>query len=128
MRHLSLITIVVPDYDAGIAYYRDVLGFELIEDTEMAPGKRWVVVSPGGQTRILLAQASGPDQIGAVGNQTGGRVGFFLHTDQFDQDYAEMAAKGVDFLEEPRSEVYGRVAKFRDGFGNLWDLLQFAKS
>ncbi|MCL4125456.1 UNVERIFIED_CONTAM: hypothetical protein GTU68_016788 [Idotea baltica] len=123
---ISAISVVVPDYDAGIAFYVDQMGFDLIEDTDMGAGKRWVLVAPKGavETRILLAKAVGDAQIAAIGNQTGGRVFLFLHTDDFDRDHAQMRAKGVEFLETPRNEPYGKVAVFSDPFGNKWDLLQ----
>ena len=124
-RSLALVTVVVPDYDQAIAFFTGVLGFSLEEDTPVAPGKRWVVVAPGGGgARILCARAATPQQAARIGDQTGGRVGFFLETDEFQRDYALFAARGLDFLEAPREESYGLVAKFRDPFGNLWDLLQ----
>ena len=123
-RSIAIFTIVVPDYDAGIDFYVSALGFELLEDTPRGPGKRWVrVAPPGAETAILLAKADGPAQTAAIGNQTGGRVGFFLHTDDFERDYQAMKAKGVVFKEEPRHEVYGSVVVFKDVAGNLWDLL-----
>ena len=122
---IAIFTIVVPDYDAGIAFYVDKLGFELLEDTPRGPGKRWVRVAPAGaETAILLAKADGPAQDAAIGNQTGGRVGFFLHTDDFARDYAAMKAAGVVFKEDPRHEVYGSVVVFQDPWGNLWDLIE----
>lgn len=122
---LANITLLVPDYDAGIAFYVDKLGFDLIEDTRLSETKRWVRVAPHGtQTSLLLAKADGPDQVAAIGNQTGGRVGFFLHTDDFERDHARMEAKGVTFREAPRYEPYGTVAVFEDPFGNLWDLIE----
>ncbi|PIB24297.1 extradiol dioxygenase [Amylibacter kogurei] len=123
---ISAISVVVPDYDAGIAFYVGQMGFDLIEDTDMGAGKRWVLVAPKGavETRILLAKAVGDEQVAAIGNQTGGRVFLFLHTDDFERDYAAMSAKGVAFLETPRNEPYGKVAVFSDPFGNKWDLLQ----
>lgn len=127
MAHISAVTVLVPDYDAGIEFYVGKLGFSLISDTALGPTKRWVLVAPpGGQTRLLLAQAEGPAQFSAVGNQTGGRVGFFLETTDFGKDHATMTANGVHFLEEPRSEPYGQVAVFEDPFGNRWDLIQFS--
>ena len=126
-RALSSVALLVPDYDAGIRYFVGTLGFRLIEDRDLGAGKRWVRVAPeSGGTALLLAQASGPEQRRAIGNQTGGRVGFFLQTDDFDTDHARFAARGVTFLESPRTEAYGKVAVFRDPFGNLWDLLQLA--
>ena len=126
MRHLNLISLLVADYDAAIAFYRDALGFTLVEDTDMGRGKRWVVVAPrpDAETRILLAKASGPFQTGRIGDQGGGRVFLFLHTDDFARDHARMSAAGVRFMEAPRQEPYGTVAVFEDLYGNRWDLLQ----
>lgn len=122
---IAIFTIVVPDYDDGIAFYVGKLGFDLLEDTPRGPGKRWVRVAPAGaETAILLAQADGPAQDAAIGNQTGDRVGFFLHTDDFARDYAAMKAAGVVFNETPRHEPYGSVVVFQDPWGNLWDLLE----
>jgi catechol 2,3-dioxygenase-like lactoylglutathione lyase family enzyme len=126
-QHLALIALLVRDYDEAIAYYRDVLGFELLEDTVMAPGKRWVVVSPPGarETRLLLARAANEAQAAAVGLQSGGRVFLFLHTDDFARDYARYRDKGVRFVEErPREETFGTVIVFEDLYGNRWDLVQ----
>ncbi len=126
MRHLNLISLLVADYDSAIAFYRDALGFTLVEDKDMGGGKRWVVVAPRpeAETRILLAKAVGPFQVARVGNQAGGRVWLFLHTDDFAADHARMTAAGVRFLEAPRHEPYGTVAVFEDLCGNRWDLLQ----
>ncbi|MCA1405567.1 VOC family protein [Ensifer sp. IC3342] len=123
---IARIAIVVPDYDDGIAFYCGKLGFDLIEDTELGGGKRWVLVRPKGaaETALLLAKAADERQRAAIGNQTGGRVGFFLFTDDFARDHAAMLAAGVEFREAPRHEAYGTVAVFADPFGNLWDLLQ----
>ncbi|MEO1322891.1 MAG: VOC family protein [Pseudomonadota bacterium] len=122
---IASITLVVPDYDAAIAFYRDSLGFTLLEDTKLSDTKRWVrVAPPGAETALLLAKADGQAQVAAIGNQTGGRVGFFLHTNDFARDHAAMLAKGVSFREEPRFEPYGTVAVFEDPFGNLWDLIE----
>lgn len=122
---IANITLLVPDYDAGLAFYVGVLGFELLEDTDMGGGKRWVRVAPkGGGVALLLAKAKGESQVAAIGNQTGGRVGFFLHTDDFDREYEAVAAAGCDFAGPVREEVYGRVVVFADPFGNLWDLIQ----
>lgn len=125
-QHLGAIALIVPDYDDAIDFYVGKIGFELIEDTNLSNGKRWVLVAPKGstETRLLLAKADGPDQVAAIGNQTGGRVFLFLNTDNFDRDFAAMTAKGVTFLEEPRLEPYGKVAVFRDPFGNKWDLIE----
>ena len=122
-------TVVVPDYDRGIAFYVGKLGFRLVEDTDLGGGKRWVRVQPkGAETAILLARAVNERQSASIGNQTGGRVGFFLQTDDFARDHAAFLAKGVVFEEDPRSEPYGIVAVFRDPFGNRWDLLEPAKA
>ncbi len=124
-RHIACFALVVDDYDRAIAYYTDVLGFELREDAPRGPGKRWVVVAPAGaETAILLAQASNGAQRARIGDQTGGRVGFFLYTDDFRRDHAAMLAKGVRFVESPRQEDYGIVAVFEDLYGNRWDLLE----
>ena len=125
---LELVTIVVDDYDPAIEFFVGVLGFELVEDlpslTNDGRPKRWVVVRPAGaETGILLARADGEDQRGVVGNQVGGRVGFFLRVDDFDVSYSKMVAAGVEFVTEPRDEGYGRVAVFIDICGNRWDLL-----
>lgn len=123
---IARITLVVPDYDQAIAFYRDSLGFELLDDLDMGGGKRWVVLRPRGarETALLIAKADGAAQMAAIGNQAGGRVAFFLQTDDLARDHAAMLTKGVTFLEEPRHEPYGIVAVFADPFGNLWDLLQ----
>lgn len=123
--HISSFALVVSDYNQAIAYYTEILGFELREDSPRENGKRWVLVAPiGAQTSILLAKATTESQGQFVGNQTGGRVGFFLHTDDFKRDYALYLARGVKFCEEPRYEQYGSVAVFEDLYGNRWDLLQ----
>ncbi|PKR52721.1 VOC family protein [Thalassospira povalilytica] len=128
MPHIGLCALIVRDYDDAIAFYTDKVGFDLIEDTDMGDGKRWVIVAPKAatETRILLARASGADQENAIGNQTGGRVGFFLNTDDFARDHARMTRAGVRFLEAPRHEPYGTVAVFEDLYGNKWDLLELA--
>jgi catechol 2,3-dioxygenase-like lactoylglutathione lyase family enzyme len=129
-RHIACFALVVDDYDRAIAYYTEVLGFELREDAarESAPDqppKRWVVVAPpGADTAILLAQASNDAQRARIGDQTGGRVAFFLRTDDFRRDHAAMLARGVHFVEQPREEDYGIVAVFEDLYGNRWDLLE----
>lgn len=126
-QYLSLIALVVPDYDDAIAFYVNTLGFDLIEDTPQGDGKRWVVVAPPGsrETRILLARAVNDAQTASIGNQTGGRVFLFLNTDDFTRDYDKMRQSGVHFEENPRNEPYGEVVVFRDPFGNRWDLVQF---
>jgi catechol 2,3-dioxygenase-like lactoylglutathione lyase family enzyme len=125
---LDKITIVVDDYDRAIQFFTGVLGFDLAEDspslTNDGKPKRWVVVRPpGAETGILLARADGERQAAVVGGQAGGRVGFFLRVDDFAAAYHRMTAAGVDFLTEPRTEPYGRVAVFADIWGNRWDLL-----
>lgn len=122
---IGTITLVVSDYDEAIAFYCGRLGFELVANTDMGGGKRWVLVAPaGGGVRLLLAQADGPGQAARVGDQTGGRVGFFLETDDFGRDHAAFVAAGVRFLEPPRHEAYGSVAVFEDLYGNKWDLIE----
>lgn len=123
---LFLVTLVVDDYDRAKGFYCGVLGFECLQDTSLPEAKRWVVVKPrGGEgAALLLALAVDEAQTRAIGNQTGGRVGFFLKTDDFARDFAAMTAKGVRFLEAPRHEAYGTVAVFSDPYGNTWDLIQ----
>ena len=123
---LSLVALLVDDYDSAIAYYTVALGFGLLEDTDHGNGKRWVRIAPPGssETGLLLARASDDAQRARIGDQTGGRVGFFLQTDDFWRDYRAMSAKGVEFLETPREEDYATVVVFRDRYGNRWDLLQ----
>jgi len=130
MPHLGLVTVVVPDYDEAISFYVDAVGFELVEDTRVDDEKRWVVVAPPGarEAGVLLARAVTPEQSARVGDQTGGRVGWFLNTEDFDRDYARMQAAGVSFEEAPRHEPYGTVAVFRDPYGNRWDLLQLNRT
>lgn len=125
-QHIGAITLVIPDYEAAIQFYTKSLGFNLIEDTDLGDGKRWVLVAPPGsaETRLLLAKAATSEQEAAIGNQTGGRVFLFLHTDNFDRDHAAFAARGVVFREAPRDEPYGKVAVFEDPFGNAWDLIE----
>lgn len=130
---ISAVTLVVDDYDKAIEFYVNAMGFDLVEDTILNSDKRWVVVRPSistgfsnGQTAtsLLLAKADNDDQKASVGNQAGGRVSFFLKTDDFHEDYRKMRAGGVQFLEEPRNEPYGHVVVFSDPFGNKWDLLE----
>ena len=125
-RHIGTISLLVRDYDEALSFYVDKLGFHLLEDTDMANGKRWVRVTPHdpADTCILLAKASSPEQLARVGDQTGGRVFLFLHTDNFQRDYEAMKSKGVRFLEAPRYESYGTVVVFEDLYGNKWDLLE----
>jgi len=125
---LALTAIVVRDYDEAIAFYTEALGFELREDTALGPDKRWVVVAPPGSgptdAGILLARAGNEHQGERVGDQTGGRVGFFLHTTDFAGDHERMTAAGVRFVEGPRTEDYGTVGVFEDLYGNRWDLIE----
>ncbi|MEN3583971.1 VOC family protein [Streptomyces sp. ZYX-F-203] len=130
MSHIALVTLVVDDYDAAIRFYTEALGFRLAEDTPRPDGSRWVVVRPEGRangTALLLARAGDERQRARIGDQTGGRVGFFLHTEDFARDHARMTDAGVTFLEAPRHEAYGVVAVFQDPYGNRWDLLQPAR-
>lgn len=123
---IAVVALLVPDYDAAIAFYRDALGFALLEDTPLGDGKRWVRVAPRTDgTALLLAKASGAEQTAATGNQAGDRVAFFLETSDFDADYAGFRNSGVTFLEAPRVEAYGKVAVFADPFGNKWDLIEY---
>ena len=126
-QHLGLTAVVVRDYDEAIEFYTESLGFDLVEDTFFPEEqKRWVVVAPHGasESQLLLARAVGPDQTSRIGNQTGGRVAFFLYSDDFWRDYEAFQKRGVIFVREPKTERYGTVAVFRDLYGNLWDLLE----
>ena len=127
MRSVPLVTLVVDDYDEAIRFYTEALGFRLAEDAPRPDGGRWVVVEPdAGHTgaALLLARAKGEAQRARVGDQTGGRVGFFLHTDDFARDHAAWTSAGVTFREAPRHEPYGTVAVFEDLYGNAWDLIE----
>jgi len=124
-RQVTQIALVVRDYDEAIEYYTRALGFELLEDSPRETGKRWVRVAPPGSSfALLLARAATPEQQRAVGNQAGGRVFLFMHTDDFRADYGRMKSAGVRFLEEPRHEPYGTVVVFQDLYGNKWDLIE----
>jgi len=125
-QQIGSVALVVANYDDAIAFYTQKLGFDLIEDTELGNGKRWVLVSPPNSngTHLLLAQASTQQQLEAVGNQTGGRVFLFLHSNDFWRDYELMQKNGIRFNEQPREEAYGTVVVFEDLYGNKWDLLQ----
>ena len=127
---IGYIALVVRDYDEAIDFYVHKLGFTLIEDKVIeAQNKRWVLVAPpGSETRLLLARAVGPEQSARIGDQAGGRVFLFLHTDDFWRDYGAMTARGVKFRKAPREELYGTVAVFEDLYGNLWDLLELRGS
>jgi catechol 2,3-dioxygenase-like lactoylglutathione lyase family enzyme len=127
MPSLFLVTLIVDDYDRAKAFYCDLLGFDCTFDMPLDDaGKRWLVVKPKGSegASLLLARADGDGERGAVGNQTAGRVAFFLSTDNFARDHATFTANGVRFIEEPRHEPYGTVAVFCDLYGNLWDLIE----
>ncbi len=122
---LGLVALLVRDYDEAIAFFTGALRFTLVEDADRGGGKRWVVVvPPGGGSGLLLARAVGAEQQAQIGNQAGGRVFLFLDTDDFDAQFAHMQSHGVEFLEAPRAEDYGKVVVFRDLCGNKWDLLQ----
>lgn len=123
---LHAVTLLVDDYDEAIAHYVNDLGFTLVEDTPLTPQKRWVRVSPDpeGGTCLILAVARTDTQRAAIGRQTGGRVGLFLHTEDFDSEYARLVARGVQMTEQPRNEPYGKVVVFQDRYGNLWDLIE----
>lgn len=124
-QRLAHIALVVQDYDEAIAFYTQKLGFELLEDTALSETKRWVLVKPrgDGECCLLLAQAANDEQRSRVGNQTGGRVFLFLHTDDFWRDYHKLVENGIVFVREPAVEAYGTVAVFKDLYGNLWDLI-----
>ena len=127
---LGHIALVVRDYDEALEFFTRTLNFRIIEDTRLSEDKRWVLIAPPGSqgTSLLLARASTPKQVTRIGNQTGGRVFLFLHTDDFWRDYCEMTARKVKFIREPREETYGTVAVFEDLYGNLWDLLKLKDS
>ena len=125
MLTLGMITIVVDDYDAAISHYVNDLGFNLIEDTVLTPEKRWVVVAPSKDgAKILLAKAANEAQIAAIGNSTGGRVGFFMYTTNFNEIYELYKFRGIEFTETPRQESFGQVVVFKDKYGNKWDLIE----
>ena len=120
-----MITIVVDDYDVAIKHYVKDLGFTLIEDTALSPEKRWVVVAPSNEgAKILLAKAANEAQTAAIGNSTGGRVGFFMYTNKFNETYDLYKSNGIEFVENPRQEKYGQVVVFKDRYGNKWDLIE----
>jgi catechol 2,3-dioxygenase-like lactoylglutathione lyase family enzyme len=125
---LAALTFLVRDYDEAIAWFTGVLGFALVQDSELGGGKRWVLVEPvGGGARLLLAKAATPEQAAQIGKQGGGRVFLFLETDDFERDHAALLARGVRFVETPRHEAYGTVAVFEDLYGNRWDLIATRK-
>jgi uncharacterized glyoxalase superfamily protein PhnB len=120
-----MIAIVIDDYDQAIAHYVNDLGFSLIEDTALTPDKRWEVVAPSSQgARILLAKAVNEGQKNSIGNSTGGRVGFFLYTGNFQDTYQLFLSRGIEFTEKPRNESFGQVVVFKDKYGNKWDLIE----
>ncbi len=123
---IASLALIVREYDEAIAFYTQKLNFTLAEDTDMGGGKRWVRIVPPGSdgTGLILAKATTPEQLESVGNQSGGRVFLFLHTDDFWRDYRAMQAAGIQFLEEPRQEVYGTVVIFEDLYGNKWDFIE----
>ena len=125
MNTLGIIAIVIDDYDLAISHYVNDLGFTLIEDKEMTPEKRWIVVAPGKDgAKILLAKAANDQQRAAIGNSTGGRVGFFMYTTSFNETYETYRSRGIEFIETPRQEAYGQVVVFKDKYGNKWDLIE----
>ncbi|MER6917319.1 VOC family protein [Streptomyces sp. NPDC000594] len=127
MSFIALVALVVREYDEAIDFYTGKLGFDLVEDTDRGDGSRWVVVrppGPGGGTDLLLSRARDEVQRAAVGAQTGGRVGFFLYTEDFAALHTRLTEAGVRFVREPSHEPYGTVAVFADLYGNLWDLIQ----
>lgn len=124
-QQLSHIALVVNEYDEAISFYRDKLGFDLIEDTFLSEIKRWVVVRPkGSQSSLLLAKAVGEEQLSRIGNQTGGRVFLFLYTDNFERDYQNLLTNNIEITRPPSKESYGTVCVFKDLYGNLWDLIE----
>ena len=125
-QRLAHIAIVVNDYDEAIEFYTKKLHFTLIEDTQLSETKRWVLVKPQGTDGccLLLAKAANEEQKGRVGNQTGGRVFLFLHTDNFDREYKNLLENEIEIVRQPQAEVYGTVAVFKDLYGNLWDLIE----
>jgi catechol 2,3-dioxygenase-like lactoylglutathione lyase family enzyme len=129
MQTLGYVALVVRDYDEALAFYTQTLNFKLIEDTRLSEEKRWVLIAPPGSrgTSLLLARAATPEQASRIGNQTGGRVFLFLHTDDFWRDYREMIGRKVKFTRPPSEESYGTVAVFEDLYGNQWDLLQLKR-
>ena len=128
-QHIGYIALLIRDYDEAISYFIEKLGFTVAEDTDLGGGKRWVLVAPPGsvETRLVLVKAVSADQLPRIGNQTGGRVFLFLHTDDFWRDYEAYRSRGVVFREEPREEQYGIVAVFEDLYGNRWDLMELKR-
>lgn len=129
-QHIAHTALVVNDYDDAIKFYTEKLNFRVVEDTELSESKRWILIAPVGSTgfSLLLAKAFNEEQLSRVGNQTGGRVFLFLHTNDFWSDYSSMKSKGVLFVREPAKEAWGTVAVFKDLYGNLWDLIESNKN
>lgn len=127
---ISTVALVVRDYDEALTFFTLVLRFEVVEDRQLSPDKRWLVVAPPGSTGagLLLAKASGPEQTARVGDQTGGRVFLFLETSDFRETYSHLKSHGVIFTEAPRHELYGTVVVFLDLYGNKWDLVERSQS
>jgi len=125
-QYIAHIALVIDDYDKAIEFYTKKLNFNLVEDTRLTETKRWVLVAPKGSSecKLLLARADKEEQIRRIGDQAGGRVFLFLHTDNFERDYHELKTKGIEFVRPPSKEVYGTVAVFKDIYGNLWDLIE----
>jgi uncharacterized glyoxalase superfamily protein PhnB len=122
---LGMVTIVIDDYDVAISHYVNDLDFSLIEDKVISPEKRWVVVAPSKEgARILLAKAANDQQRSAIGNSTGGRVGYFMYTTNFAETFETYTSRGIEFIQSPRQEAYGQVVVFKDLFGNKWDLIE----
>jgi len=125
MNTLGMIAIVIDEYDMAISHYVNDLDFVLVEDSALSPEKRWVIVAPSLQgAKILLAKAATDQQKAAIGNSTGGRVGYFLYTTNFSETYETYKSRGIEFIEQPRQEAYGQVAVFKDKYGNKWDLIE----
>lgn len=128
VNRIALVSLLVRDYDEAVAWFTGPLGFDLVADTDLGGGQRWVVVAPaGGGHGLVLGRPTEPEQVARIGDQTGGRVFLFLQTDDFAAEHSRLLAAGVEFLEEPRHEPYGTVAVFRDLLGNKWDLVQYAQ-
>ena len=128
-QRLAHIAIVVKDYDEAVRFYTEKLHFDLIEDTQLSETKRWVLVRPkgGDSCCLLLAKAANEEQLSRVGNQTGGRVFLFLHTDNFEKDYQNLLDHQIEIVRQPQREEYGTVAVFKDIYGNLWDMIEPAE-
>ena len=125
MNTLGMIAIVIDEYDMAISHYVNDLDFILVEDSALSPEKRWVIVAPSLQgAKILLAKAATDQQKAAKGNSTGGRVGYFLYTTNFSETYETYKSRGIEFIEQPRQEAYGKVVVFKDKYGNKWDLIE----